>query len=132
MPNNFNGKSGGYAEFVFKMEAYMSTLDPSGKGREVLRAAVFDPRDLDQEEVKSLEPIYWNVPALNATLASRLITTNTGEAGTLVRRFLSGLRAWQELNRLYLPKSTVEGTSSMTRIIEPPKSKSVPLLMHKR
>ena len=40
VPNQFSGKSGGYAELVFKREAYMSTLDPSAKEGEVLRAVV--------------------------------------------------------------------------------------------
>ena len=32
MPGMFNGKATEYTEYIFKMEAYVSTLDPGGKG----------------------------------------------------------------------------------------------------
>ena len=93
------------------MEAYLSTLDPGGKGGEVLRAAATDAKDMDDDKVTNLAAICWNVSALNSALASCLITTTTDEVGTLVRRVLqafpgSGLRAWQEMNRWYPTKSS--------------------------
>ena len=85
---------------------------------------------MDDAEVATLAEIYWNVSALDSALASSLITTTTGEVGTLVRRVLqafpgSGLRAWQELNRWYRPKSAVEGAASMACIIAPSSAKSI-------
>ena len=35
MPVMFNGKATEYTEYTFKMEAYISTLDPAGKGGEI-------------------------------------------------------------------------------------------------
>ena len=130
MPGMFNGKATEYTEYMFKMEAYMSTLDPAGKGGEILRAAATEVKDMDDAEVANLAAIYWNVSALDSALASSLITTTTGEVGTLVRRVLqafpgSGLRAWQELNRWYRPKSAVEGAASMAGIIAPSRAKSI-------
>ena len=77
MPGMFNG--------VFKMEASASTLGPGG---EILSAAATKAKDMHDEEVTNLEVIYWNVSALNSALASCLITTTTGEVGTLGRRVL--------------------------------------------
>ena len=130
MPGMFNGKATEYTEHIFKMEAYMSTLDPAGKEGEILRAAATEVKDMDDAEVANLATIYWNVSALNSALASSLITTTTGEVGTLVRRVLqaflgSGLRAWQELNSWYRPKSAVEGAASMAGIIAPSRAKSI-------
>ena len=104
MPGMFNGKATEYNEYIFKMEAYTGTLNPAGKGGEILRATATEVKDMDDAEVANLAAIYWNVSALNSALASSLITTTTGEVGTLVRRVLQafpgcGLRAWQELNR---------------------------------
>ena len=89
-----------------------------------------EAQDMDDDEVTNLAAIYWNVPALNSALASCLITTTTGEVGTLVRRVLqafpgSGLRAWQELNKWHRPKSVVEGAASMAGIIAPSRAKSM-------
>ena len=117
MPGMFNGKATEYTEYIFKMEACMSTLYPAGKGGEILRAAATEVKDMDDAEVANLAAIYWKVSALDSALASSLITTTIGEVGTLVRRVLqafpgSGLRAWQELNRWYRPKSAVEGAAS--------------------
>ena len=85
---------------------------------------------MDDAEVANLAAIYWNVSALDSALASSLITTTTGEVGTLVRRVLqafpgSGFPAWQELNRWYRPKSAVEGAASMAGIIAPSRAKSI-------
>ena len=54
MPGMFNGKATEYTEYIFKMEAYMSTLDPSGKGGEILRAAATEVKDMDDAEVANL------------------------------------------------------------------------------
>ena len=85
---------------------------------------------MDGDEVTNFEAVCWNVSAVNSALASCLITTTTGEVGTLVRRVLqafpgAGLRAWQELNRWYRPKSAVEGAASMARIVAPLRAKSI-------
>ena len=69
---------------IFKTEAYVSTRDPGGKGREVLRAAATEAKDMDDDKVANLEAIYWNASALNSALASCLITTTTGEVGIRV------------------------------------------------
>ena len=121
MPGMFSGKATEHTEHKFKMEAYLSTLDPGGKGSKILRAAATKAKDMDDDEVTNL--------ALNSALASCLITTTTGEVGTLVRRVLqafpgSGLRAWQEL-RWYRPKSAIEGAASMAGIIAPSRAKSI-------
>ena len=128
MPGMFSGKATEYTEYIFKMEAYLSSLDPGGRGGEILRAAATKAKDMDDDEVTNLAAIYWSVPALDGALASCLITTTTGEVGTLVRRVLqafpgSGLRAWQELNKWYRPKSVVEGAASMAGIIAPSRAK---------
>ena len=91
MPGMFNGKATEYTEYIFKMEAYMSTIDPAGKGGEILRAAATEVKDMDDAEVANLAAIYWNVSALNSALASSLITTTTGEVGTLALRVLQAL-----------------------------------------
>ena len=91
MPGMFNGKSTEYTEYIFKTEAYLSTLDPGGEGGEVLRAAATEAKDMDDDEVRNLAAIYWNVSALNSALASCLMTTTTGEVGTLVRRVLQAV-----------------------------------------
>ena len=107
-----------------------STVRPQNTLSEILRAAATEVKDMDDAEVANLAAIYWNVSALDSALASSLITTTTGEVGTLVRRVLqafpgSGLRAWQELNRWYRPKSAVEGAASMAGIIAPSRAKSI-------
>ena len=85
---------------------------------DVPRAAATEAKDMDDDEVTKLAAIYRNVSALNSAAASCLITTATGEVGTLVRRVLqalpgSGPRARQELNRRYRPKSANERAASM-------------------
>ena len=130
LPGMFSGKATEYTEYIFKTEAYMSTLDPAGKGGEILRTAATEVKDMDDAQVVNFAAIYWNVSALNSALASFLITTTTGEVGTLVRRVLqafpgSGLRAWQELNRWYRPKPAVEGAASTAGIIAPSRAKSI-------
>ena len=59
--------------------------------------------------------------ALNSALASCLITTTTGEVGTLVRRVPASIpRSWlPRVAGLYRPKSAVKGAASMARIITP-------------
>ena len=120
MPGMFNGTATEYTEYIFKMEAHMSTLDPAGKGGEIPRASATEVKDMDDAEVANVAAIYWNVSALDSALASSLITTTTGEVGTLVRRVLqafagSGLRA----------KSAVEGAASMAGIIAPSRANSI-------
>ena len=105
MPGMLNGKATEYLEYTFKMEAHLSTLDPGGKWGEIFRAAAKEDKDVDDDEV-------------------------TGEVTTLVCRVLqafpgSALRAWQELNRWYRPKSAVEGAASMAGIIAPSRAKSI-------
>ena len=39
----------------------MSTLDPGGKGGEILRAAATEVKDMDDVEVANLAAIYWNM-----------------------------------------------------------------------
>ena len=75
----------------------MSTLDPAGKGGEILRAAATEVKDMDDDEVANLAAIYWNVSALDSALASSLITTTTGEVGTLVRRVLQALAGAEQM-----------------------------------
>ena len=55
------------------------------KGVKSLRAAASAAKDMDDDEVTNLEAICWNVSPLNSAWASCLITTTTGEVGTLVR-----------------------------------------------
>ena len=50
----------------------MKTLDPGGKGGEVLRAAATEAKDVDDDEVTNLTAIYWNVSALDSAPASCL------------------------------------------------------------
>ena len=83
---------------------------------------------MNEDEVRSLQSrTCWRS---NAALASCVITTTTGEVGTLDGRVLqaepgAGLRARQELHRWYHPKSAGEGASPMARLIETPRSKTV-------
>ena len=83
----------------------MSTLDPAGKGGKILRAAETEVKGHGTMlKWRTSQRSTGNVSALDSALASSLITTTTGEVGTLVRRVLqafpgSGFRAWQELNR---------------------------------
>ena len=112
MPGMFKGKATRYTDDIFKMEAYMSTLYSGGKVCEILRAAATEAKDMDDDELTHLAAIHWNVSALYSALASCLITTTTcwracsSSAASIPG---SGLRAWQELNRWYRPKSAVEG-----------------------
>ena len=85
---------------------------------------------MDDDEVTNLEAICWDASHSTVRWHHALITTTTGEVGTLVRRVLqalpgSGLRAWQELSRWYPPKSAVEGAASMAGIIAPSRAKSI-------
>ena len=59
MSKEFSGKSGGYAEFAFKMEAHMSILNPAKKGGEVLRATALEPKYMNEDEVRALGSICW-------------------------------------------------------------------------
>ena len=104
MPGMVNGEATENTEYMFKMEAYLSTLDLGGKGGEILRAATTEDKDMDDDEVTNIAAIHWNVSALNSALTSCLITTTTDEAGTLVCPVLQvfpgfGLRAWQHRER---------------------------------
>ena len=88
----FNGKATEYTEYIFEMEAYMSTLDPAGKGGEILRAAATEVKDMDDAEVTNLAAIHWNVSALDSALASSLITQ-----AKLARLFVECCRHSREL-----------------------------------
>ena len=82
---------------------------------------------MDDDEVTNLAALYWNVSSQQC-VGIMLDHTTTGEVGTLVRRVLqafpgSGLRAWQELNDWYRPKSAVEGAASMAGA--PSRAKSI-------
>ena len=55
MPGTSNGKGTEYTEYRFKTEAYVSTLDPRGKGGGILRATVTEAKDMDDDEVTNLE-----------------------------------------------------------------------------
>ena len=84
---------------------------------------------MDDDEVTDLEAICWNVSALNSVSALCLITTTTGEVGTLLRRVLqafpgAGFGAWQELNRWYWTRISCWGAASMASIIAPSRAKS--------
>ena len=61
MPGMFSGKATEYTEYIFKMEAYLSTLDPGGKG-EILRAAATESKDMDDDEVTNLAAIIGPCP----------------------------------------------------------------------
>ena len=100
MPGVLSGKATAHTEYIFKMEAYLSTLDPGGKGDEILRSVVTEAKDMDGDEVANVEAIYWNATAINSALASCLITTTMGEVGRLVRRVLQQAfpGAWLEQN----------------------------------
>ena len=85
---------------------------------------------MNDDEVTNLAAIFGDVSAISSSLASCTITTTRGEVGTLLRRVLqafpgAGLRAWQELNRWYRPKSAFEGAASMANIIAPSRAKSI-------
>ena len=130
MPKDYNGKSVTFAEFCFKIESYMTALDPSGRGGEIVKKAAELDDVVDDDVLAAWDTEYWHAQPLGAALASCLITTTTGEVATLVRRILraepgAGFRAWQELIRWFRPKSVIEGSSSMARIIEPAKCKTV-------
>ena len=79
-PGLFSGRTTEYTEYINKMEAYMSTLNPGGEGVEILRAAATEVKDTDDDEVTNFEAIYWNVSALNSALAweSRQTGKTTG------------------------------------------------------
>ena len=64
MPGMFNGKATEYTEHIFKMDAYLSTMDPGGNAGEVLRAAATESKDVDDDDVTNLAAIFWNVSAL--------------------------------------------------------------------
>ena len=57
MPGMFNGKATEYTEYIFKMEAYLSTLDKEGKGGEILRAASTEVKHMDDAEVANLSDL---------------------------------------------------------------------------
>ena len=91
MPGMFNGQATEKTEYKAKVDDYLSTLDPGGKGGEILRAAATEAKDMDDDEVANLA-ICWNVFALNSALASCLITTFTGEVGVCSSSAASILR----------------------------------------
>ena len=68
MPGVFSGKAKEYSEYIFKMEAYLSTLDPGGKGSEILRDAATEAKDMDDDEVTNLAAICWNVSCQHSTV----------------------------------------------------------------
>ena len=124
MAGMFNGKATEYTEYIFKMEAYLSTLDPGAKGGEVVRADATEAKDMD--EVTNLEAISWNVSSLDSALASCLITTTKGEVGTLVRRVLqafpgSGVAGAEQT----VPTKISCCGVSMAGIIAPLRAKSI-------
>ena len=123
VPKDYGGKSASFAEFSFEFESYMTALYPTGWGGALVkRAGELDRAEWDTE--------FWHVNPLGAALASCLITAMTGEVSTLVRRTLwaepsASFRAWQELARWFRPKSVIEGSASMARIMEPTKCKTL-------
>ena len=66
----------------------------------IFRAVATKVKDMDDAEVANLEAICWNVSALNSALASSLITTTTGEVGTLVCRVLQAFLQQIEHDRV--------------------------------
>ena len=129
MPGMFNGKVTEYTEYIFKMEAYLSTLDPGGKGGEILRAAATEAKDMDDEEVTNLAAICWNVSALNSALASCSdhhdhrrswhACSSSGASIPIWPQSVAGAEQWCR------PKSGVEGAASMAGIIAPSRAKSI-------
>ena len=120
MPGMFNGKATEYTEYTFKMEACMSTLGPAGS---------CDRSQGHDAEVANLAAIYWNVSALNSVgiiLDHHDHRRSWHACSSSVAGIPgSGLRAWQELNRWYRPKSALEGAASMAGIIAPSRAKSI-------
>ena len=130
MPREYDGKNINWTELCFRIESYMTTIDPNGEGGEIAKRVAQSDVDVDDTVIADLEMEFWHVKPLNAALASCLITCTTGEVATLVRRILraepgAGFQTWQELSRWFRPKSTLEGPASMARIIEPAKCKTI-------
>ena len=88
------GKATEHTEYMCKMEASLSTLDP-GKRGEILRAAATEDKDMDDDEVTNVAAICWNVSALNGALASCLITTTQAK---LARLFVKCCKHSQDLS----------------------------------
>ena len=88
MPKEYSGKSVNFSEYVFKIEAYMTILDPAGRGGELAKKACESDRAIDDDVLAAWDMEFWHVKPLSAALASCLITTTTGEVATLVRRIL--------------------------------------------
>ena len=71
-----------------------ASLDPSETGCEVLGAVALEHKDVNEDEVISLESIFSHVVVFNAALASYLITDAVGEVGSRSPSHTSGTWCW--------------------------------------
>ena len=72
----------------------MRTLDPAGKGGEILRAVATEVKDVDDAEAANFAAICCNVCALDSALASSLITSTQAK---LARFFVECCRHSRDL-----------------------------------
>ena len=55
MPKEYSGKGLAFAEYVFKMEAYLPAVDPNGRGGEIIRVIASAPNDVDEAQLVAME-----------------------------------------------------------------------------
>ena len=111
------------------MEGYAAVLSCDGQGGAVLRE-VAKLEKFEDNTIEILERSFWDVQQLSAAMTAALITCTRGDLATLVRRILSwspgdGLQAWHEVTQWFKPRSVVEQTASMARLISPKRTKNV-------
>ena len=93
MPGMFNGNATDHTQYIFKMEAYLSTLGSrEGKRVKYSEPPQQKPRTRTTTRRRTSKQ-FWKASALNSTMASCSLTTTTGEVGTLVRRVLHAFLA---------------------------------------
>ena len=58
MPKDYNGKSVTFAEFCFKIESYMTALDPAGRGGEIVKKAAELDNVVDEDVLTAWDHEY--------------------------------------------------------------------------
>ena len=108
---------------------YMTALNPDAQGAELLRKAAAEKEPINDGWVSDEGLDIASAEKLSRALATALVTVTRGPAATTVRRALqsdpgNGLRVWQVLSQWHRPRTAMEASSSMARIIEPTRQRS--------
>ena len=129
LPQQFGGSRLGCVDFAFRMEGYATVPSRDGQGGALLRE-VGKLEKFEDNTIETLGRTFWDVQQLSAAMAAALITCTRGEVARLVRTILSvspgdGLQAWFAVTEWFKPRSLVEQTVSMARLISPKRTENV-------